>query len=264
MTTDQRRRKFPDNRLLNRLSWSECGICAVGVTSITAVTFSAKIGQARLKIVDQFMRTASILALFLSVATAYFLGRYVGVEWVDWNLVDVLLVIFGGAAFFAVTYEAAHFIPANQLPYKESRAESLLWTIQYVARKLPNTVCIKFVSGPFSPDSLEEDQKQHDMACPWAKETAEKILALNLSDLPELNESMIDSLPSEVTDNYIVGIRDDFCQDVKAYQSAREDAARLKRKLNRTILEDFFVLLSPFFVSAAIGLSLFKALYEPG
>jgi len=86
-------------------------------------------------------------------------------------------------------------------------------------------------------------------------------MPLKPQELPELTRTSIPPIPDGVTDSYIRGLCEEVFTDIDNYAGLRAEALRVRQKLDKSGLEEALVVFGPFLVSAAIGLSLFKALY---
>jgi hypothetical protein len=209
------------------------------------------------------MRIMSFLALFVAVMLAIIIGKFFGESWVNWRLVDTIAILCGGSGFFAIAGEAARLAPFIELPYKIGYAVNWLDASRRSVELLPKIIGIKFERTSASPPNFEEDQRQHDRVRPWAQEVTRRILALNPQELPELTLASIPEFPAGITDEIILDERNKVHSIIETYTQRRAEALDAKRRLERTSLEEVFIFVSPLLVAAAVGLTLFKALYGP-
>ena len=209
------------------------------------------------------MYYVSLTLLTVSMAIAVVLGQYFGVAWVNWHYVDVATVIFGGVGFFTVAGESYRLTPTNELQTHERRLENGFRHVRLMAELLRGQICRTFQKTQYSPPDLDRSQHQHDLACPWANDLYAKIEQMEAGSLPFFGPDLVPDLPAEVTDEYIIEIRDRFCAQAKAYADHRSFVMDFRKKLERPFVEQVFIFVSPYFVSVAIGLALFKALYGP-
>jgi hypothetical protein len=209
------------------------------------------------------MRIIHLIVLIVAVASAIVLGSALGVSWVSWRIIDTLTIASGGAEFFVIAGDAARVFPSNQLPYKRRYAFNWLDGNRDWFEKLPAMIGLIFSGVKDSPSGVNEIQRQHDLVRPWAHEVSKQILGLNPDNLPELTTGTLVPFPADVTDPYILHIRDETYDLVETYTKLRTEALKSARKLEKTDLEVLSILASPFLVAVAIGTALFKALYGP-
>jgi hypothetical protein len=209
------------------------------------------------------MRTISLLTLVAAVMSAVLTGQLFGVTWVNWRIVDALAIACGGSSFFVVAGEAARLIPANELPYKKGYASNWLHAHRTWLEHLPKIIGVQFERAEASLPNFEEVQRQHDLIRPWAQDVSSRILSISSQELPDLTLETIPPFPSNISDPFILEIRDELYEIVRKYEKLRTEAFDAMRQLERTALEQTFILASPPLVAVAVGLTLFKALYGP-
>ena len=135
--------------------------------------------------------------------------------------------------------------------------------MQFSAETLPKIVCVTFTRTAVSPPTFDEDQKQHNIACPWAQSVAADLGRLEAEKLPVVDINIVPPLPDGVTDRYLVQLRETLCAQITQYSRAQAAAQSIAGKLQRSDIENMFIFLGPYLVSLAIGLALFKSLYGP-
>ena len=206
----------------------------------------------------------SFMFLLFCIALGLLLGLIVPVTSIHWRIVDVSAILLGGVGFFSIVGEASRLIPANTLQYKRMNAAATLSGLKHCAGIFVSLICVKFIRTEISPPTLDLDQRQHDIACPWARNIVKSIEDLDSSLLPTITREIIPPLPAGAADNsYLNDRREDILKWVDWYIDARSSLDKHERSLERSGLEELAIFLGPFLVAAAVGLALFKATYGP-
>ena len=203
----------------------------------------------------------SYFALGLSIFLGWAYGQLFDTTSSNFRSVEILALLFGGAGFFGIAGEAARVYPRSRLQYIRSNAEGCLSVLKFTANVLPKAICMKLDPLDYVGNSTENSQREHDAACAWAKAEAAKITVLKTDALPIYQRANVEPLPAEIEDEYIRTIYNELLESVDDYHEANEIYIHSKKLMNPSLVETLFSLLSPFLVSIAIGLALYKALY---
>jgi len=173
------------------------------------------------------------------------------------------LVFFGGVGFFSAVSEASRISPRFQVQYKKSQALGWLQTTQYTASVLPKIICMKLRKSEYVPDEKRiADQVQHDLACPWARSTAELFAKIPDGALPNRAELKLVELDQNVNDEYILEIKRELDDSIDRYITARAIFEKFEKKLEPKAFEVVLSFFSPYFISFAIGFSVLKAVFQ--
>jgi len=209
------------------------------------------------------MRMKSLLFLLAAIVVAILIGMGFDLSRVNWRVIDILAIACGGSVFFTVAGEAARFLTGNLLPYKKGYASTALRVVENWAEGLPKMIGLKFQQSKISPPEFDEIQRQHDLVRPWAQEHSTRIATICSQELPELTLKSIAPFPEGITNPDILHVRDIAYETIQKYERLRADVLEIERQLKPTATDEILVVAGPFLVAAAIGLTLFKAIYGP-
>jgi hypothetical protein len=207
-------------------------------------------------------KSISLIILSIAVAGSYFIGLFIETSTIKWHWIDVSAILFGGIGIFSLIWDSSKILPRNQLPYSIKRASAHFQLVIQRAAAFESHVCVKFTRTVDSPSSFDEDQQQHNLACPWAKMVTEYFADLESKELPDIKKEGLLDIPEGVTDRYIAILRNELMDVVNGYLDTRSEVIQLRETINHSDFERFMMFFSPVFVSLAIGLALFKAFHS--
>lgn len=119
-----------------------------------------------------------------------------------------------------------------------------------------STMCRKFTRISSSPDNFDEIQADNDRACNWHGK-AMAILPMEVSkDLPELNLPEIPKLNGN--DPSLEGILETYQMYIDNYESYRQKAIILRKKIKKNDFESIIYILSPLFLCITFALGATK------
>jgi len=179
----------------------------------------------------------------------------------NWKRIDYIWLITAAIGLLTMASDVRVSTANHWVGIEESRAISSLEEMQdYYGQSSWPKYCNKFFRSQYSPNDLEERQRQEDLRCAWVKSISGILNYLDSSTLPKVEVDDF-PLPDFKGPNYLNTI-DDFKKSISWYGRDRRQALRTKSLLAKSDLENMLFYLSPFFLCLALGLRIAKVTGE--
>lgn len=179
-----------------------------------------------------------------------------------WKKVDYFWLAIGALGLIAASADARMLIAKNMV---EQKAEAAIHRYKMLRTHLQFgtsiAICRKFNRTKFSPQNLDEIQKEFDAACDWFKLTVNKMPSGPGGALKRLEANEVLPIP-KVTDPMLEEIFKEYQSLLAAYNRTADEVHQLEAQSSHSGYEDLLRVLAPILLAFALALRITKVTGE--
>ena len=192
------------------------------------------------------------IMFFIGLVLAILSGQALNTNVINWRSVETIIVLTGATGIVATIAEARRIIPRNEIEYCKRRLYNSSNTLKKVAISYLKVVDFRIESNSSNLD-------QYTSTRPWIEKISD--FFNSTSDFESVKFSA-PKFPEEIDDKEILQFKLSLENLIDNYENSYNEFINRDNKLSRNSLEELVLYFSPFLLSVAISLSLFKALYQ--
>jgi hypothetical protein len=181
----------------------------------------------------------------LSVVIAAIIASYlVDPAIVNWRMIDISIIAFGGIGVLTGIAKGSSIEPKNLFELIQDSPHAPLRSAILWAKSLPTLVL--------------------QNATEWATTVSDKLSTIPPQGLPEIKPDIVPPLPESAHHHYNEYLRTQVVNLIVHYDEERQRILRMKKHIETMgEIETILIIIAPYLISVAIALAVFKALNKP-
>jgi len=202
------------------------------------------------------------LFIFFLIALDLILVRWLKLGKIAWKRVDYIWLAVAALGLLSASSEARRLLATNLLENQKAfTATNYDFLRQQVQFGTGPAICRQFVRTQYSPDDLEEAQKEYDLACEFYKSLSASIPA-NVSEKFQPVEIPSNLKKPSVKDKILLEDFNRLDRLFGEYNQSRRDLEELIASQSRSNLEVAAAILGPLLLAFALALRITKVTGE--
>lgn len=193
------------------------------------------------------------IMFIIGIVIAAISGLLFDTSVVNWRVLETIIILTGATGLVSAIGEARRMVASNEIVHLRSRTGSNLLVLKSIAPSYLSIVDLRI-------RSKSSNLEQYEAVRPWFEAVSRIALERDDDPAPVGFENPV--YPENITDPEILALHSEISDAISRYEEALAEYNNTKKQLSRGALEEVVLWFSPFLLSVAIALSLFKALYQ--